>query len=128
MAEQQVFTQGQWYFVLLILLTLLWFDQQDPIVQCVMATNGTQSYVFFLYADQLIHWKPSKRRGQAKRLEENTTVGGVNIGDGIHYIGTQGSHLLTAASTQGLLHMIFGKKLVLLRINSPTHKNKLAYP
>jgi hypothetical protein len=59
--------------------------------QCILATNGENSYVTFLYADGLIQWTTGDADGGFEGLGGNPARVGLNAGDGIHFVNVSGS-------------------------------------
>ena len=60
------------------------FATQTNTFQCIMITDGTNSFVIFLYADNLIQWS----RGSANTVDAQ---GGFNAGDGTRHFTIEGS-------------------------------------
>jgi len=51
----------------------------------VLATNGTQTYAIFLYADGLIQWTTGDNQGGVNGLGGNPAQVGFNNGDGTNF-------------------------------------------
>ena len=60
------------------------YATQTNTFQCIMITDGTNSFVIFLYADNLIQWS----RGSASTVDAQ---GGFNAGDGTRHFTIEGS-------------------------------------
>ena len=57
---------------------------QTNTFQCILITDGTNSFVIFLYADDLIQWS----QGSASTVDAQA---GFNAGDGIRHFTIEGS-------------------------------------
>ena len=60
------------------------YATQTNTFQCILITDGTNSFVIFLYADNLIQWS----RGIASTVDAQ---GGFNAGDGTRHFTIEGS-------------------------------------
>ena len=59
---------------------------QTNTFQCVLATNGHESFVIFLYAHGRIQWTTSDREGGENGLGGTEASAGISTGDGINFI------------------------------------------
>ena len=66
------------------MLILLCNYMQTNTFQCILITDGTHSFVIFLYADDLIQWS----RGSISTVDAQA---GFNAGDGIRHFTVEGS-------------------------------------
>ena len=69
----------------------MYLSPQTNTFQCVLATNGTKSYVIFLYAD--LQWAaPNQCNGNGVCTPiANPAQAGFSAGDGMRYFGVNGS-------------------------------------
>ena len=56
-----------------------------------MITNGTNAFVSFLYADNLIQWTTGDASGGTGGIGGTPAQVGFNAGDGVHYFSIPGS-------------------------------------
>ena len=59
--------------------------------QCVMSTDGLDSFVIFLYADNQIQWTTGYRSGGSGGLGGTPAVAGISAGDGVRFEQVPGS-------------------------------------
>ena len=59
--------------------------------QCVLATDGVQSFIIFLYADGLIQWTTGDSSGGTNGLGGNAATAGYDAGDGENFFNILGS-------------------------------------
>ena len=64
---------------------------QTNTFQCVLATNGVESFVIFLYADEEIQWTTGDSSGGSGGLGGTEALAGINAGDGEHFETIPGS-------------------------------------
>ena len=64
---------------------------QTNTFQCVLATNGVESFVIFLYADGRIQWTTGDNSGGDDGLGGTEALGGINAGYGENFITIPGS-------------------------------------
>ena len=64
---------------------------QTNTFQCVLATNGDESFVMFLYACGRMEWTTGDRSGGVNGLGGNEALAGVNAGNGINQFTIPGS-------------------------------------
>ena len=57
----------------------------------MLATNGVQSYIIFLYADGLIQWTTGDLSGGTNGLGGNAATAGYDAGDGENFFNILGS-------------------------------------
>ncbi len=74
----------------IVLKTLLCALQTNTF-QCVMATDGINSFVIFLYADGEIQWTTGDASGGTGGLGGTPAQVGFNAGDGIRFATVPGS-------------------------------------
>ena len=70
---------------------LLNLSPQTNTFQCVLATNGVESFVIFLYAHERIQWTTGDSSNGFNGLGGNEAVAGINAGDGINFFTIPGS-------------------------------------
>ena len=58
---------------------------QTNTFQCVFATDGSESYVIYLYADGLIQWTSSDIAGGMNGLDGNPARVGFSSRDGVNF-------------------------------------------
>ena len=80
-----IFTSYIMYIMLLLLLLLL---LQTNTFQCVLATDGVESFVIFLYAHNKIQWTTGNT---SDGLGGTGALVGINAGDGVNYVAIHGS-------------------------------------
>ena len=68
----------------IIILILLCNYMQTNTFQCILITDGTHSFVIFLYADDLIQWS----LGNISTVDAQA---GFNAGDGMRHFTVEGS-------------------------------------
>ena len=61
---------------------------QTNTFQCVLATNGVESFVIFLYVHDKIQWTTGNT---LDGLGGTEAVAGINAGDGVNYVTIHGS-------------------------------------
>ena len=64
---------------------------QTNTFQCVMITDGTNSFVAFLYADGLIQWTTGDASGGSNGFGGTPAQGGFNAGDGVRFFSINDS-------------------------------------
>ena len=64
---------------------------QTNTFQCIMVTDGRQSFVIFLYADGEIQWTTGDASGGTGGLGGTAAQVGFNAGDGIRFASVPGS-------------------------------------
>lgn len=64
---------------------------QTNTFQCVMATDGTSSFVIFLYADDEIQWTTGEQPDGSGGTEPTPALVGFSAGDGVRFTSVQGS-------------------------------------
>ena len=57
----------------------------------MLATDGVQSFIIFLYADGLIQWTTGDSSGGTNGLGGNEAVAGYDAGDGENFFNIPGS-------------------------------------
>lgn len=67
------------------------FPSQTNTFQCVLISDGTYSFVSFLYADGLIQWTTGDASGGTNGLGGTPAQGGFNAGDGDRFFSIPGS-------------------------------------
>ena len=90
----------------------IWNEQQFQLValqtntyQCILATNGADSYAIFLYADGLIQWTTGDANGGSNGTGGTPAKAGFNAGNGINYTtvpGSQTSEIINITSTSNV--------------------------
>ena len=61
------------------------FKSQRNTFQCVMASDGQRSYIYFLYADGLIQWTTGDASGGMEGLGGTPAQVGFDAGDGVRF-------------------------------------------
>ena len=69
-----------------LVLPWFYFCLQTNTFQCVLATNGVESYVIFLYADGRIRWTTGDNSGGFRGLGGTEALAGINAGDGVEFV------------------------------------------
>jgi len=64
---------------------------QTNTFQCVLATDGINSFVTFLYAHERIQWTTGDFAGGEDGLGGTEALAGINAGDGVNYFTIPGS-------------------------------------
>ena len=75
---------------------------QTNTFQCILATDGTQSYVLFLYVDGEMQWTTGDASGGTAGLGGAPAQAGFNAGNGVnHYSlpGSRTSNVLSVANS-----------------------------
>ena len=67
------------------------FVLQTNTFQCVLATDGVESFVIFLYAYGNIHWTTGRDSGGFRGLFGTEALAGINAGDSVNSIIINGS-------------------------------------
>ena len=77
--------------LLLLLLLYLIIVLQTNTFQCILATDGVESFVIFLYEFDGIQWNTPDSSGGDHGLGERGAVAGINGGDNFTYFNIPGS-------------------------------------
>ena len=64
---------------------------QTNTFQCILATNGVESFVIFLYGDGRIQWTTGDASGGNDGLGGTEALAGINAGDGLNFETIPGS-------------------------------------
>jgi hypothetical protein len=86
-------------------MLLLFSPSQTNTFQCVLMSDGTYSFVSFLYADGLIQWTTGDASGGTNGLGGTPAQGGFNAGDGARFFsipGSQTSAILNVYNTSNV--------------------------
>lgn len=78
---------------------------QTNTFQCILTSNGLQSFVIFLYADGLIQWTTGDASGGSGGLGGTAAQVGFNAGDGIRFASVPDSRtpdIINIASTSNV--------------------------
>ena len=75
------------------------FVYQTNTYQCVLISDGTYSFVSFLYADGLIQWTTGDASGGFNGFGGTQAQAGFNAGDGEHYF------VIPESRTAAILHI-----------------------
>ena len=67
------------------------FMLQTNTFQCVLATDGVESFVMFLYAFEGIQWTTADSSGGYGGLGRHAALAGINAGDGVNSVVIPGS-------------------------------------
>ena len=81
------------------------FAIQTNTFQCVLATDGLQSFAIFLYADGEIQWTTGDASGGSNGLGGTPAQVGFNAGDGVNYAAVPASRtadIINIASTSNV--------------------------
>ena len=70
---------------------IIFQSSQTNTFQCVLTSDGTYSFVLFLYADDLIQWTTGDASGGTNGLGGTPAQGGFNAGDGDRFFSIPGS-------------------------------------
>ena len=74
--------------VIVTTITMAMYFQTNTF-QCILATNGTQSYVLFFYADGEMQWTTGDASGGTAGLGGTPAQVGFNAGNGVNYYSCQ---------------------------------------
>ena len=81
------------------------FAIQTNTFQCVLATDGLQSFAIFLYADGEIQWTTGDSSGGSNGLGGTPAQVGFNAGDGVNYAtfpASRTADIINIASTSNV--------------------------
>ena len=102
--------------------------------QCVLATDGTQSYAIFLYADEEIQWTTGDAHGGINGLGGIPAQVGFNKGDGIGFTTinksrTQDIIKINSASNTGIpgvmVFKISDETIIIKNLNFTTNNDDM---
>ena len=99
-----VFTCIMYLLIYIQQLKLKTFLQTNTF-QCVLATNGVESFVIFLYADGRIQWTTGSRSGGSRGLGGIEALAGINAGDGFNSYtipGSQTPNIINISQTSNI--------------------------
>ena len=74
-------------------LVFFFYSSQTNTFQCALISDGTYSFVSFLYADGLIQWTTGDASGGTNGLGGIPAQGGFNAGDGDRFYSIPGSQM-----------------------------------